>query len=104
MKYFVSIFILSIFAASSFSQIKSTESDSLPFVGKTFTQTSLSDTNDDAAISALIAKTGTGQTWDFTTLHNFFAASTATYEIQAGTSGVPDGGTAAFHSATHVIK
>ena len=104
MKYLFTFLFLSIFAGSSFSQLTFTESDILPLVGKIFSQTSFTDTNDDAAISALVAKTGTGQTWDLSTLHNYYAASTATYEVQAGTSGIPDGGVAAFQSATHVVK
>jgi hypothetical protein len=104
MKYIISVLFLSLLTTLSYSQLQLTESDFTALVGKTFTQTSFSDTNDDAAISALVAKSGTGQTWDLSALQNFYAASTATYEVQAGTAGVPDGGVAAFQSATHVIK
>ncbi|MEP7234889.1 MAG: T9SS type A sorting domain-containing protein [Ignavibacteriota bacterium] len=104
MKYFVSILLLCCFGGRSFSQIKFTESDILPLVGIEFTQTSFSDTNDDASITSLIAKSGQGQTWDLSSLQNYYPASTSSYIVQAGTAGIPDGGEPAFKSATHVIK
>ena len=104
MKYFVTVLLLITSASVSFSQTTLTESDLTAFVGTVFSQQSFSDTNDDAAITALVNKTGAGQTWDLSALTNYNSSGSGTFSMQAGTAGVPDGGVSAFQSATHVIK
>ncbi len=81
--------LLCVFTISASAQTI-TRADFLSRVGIEYTSTSYNGDTDtpnfEAIVDALIAKSGTGQTWDMSTI-TYVAAGQSTTTVQAGTSG-----------------
>jgi len=103
MKYLATALLLSFIVSSSSAQLTFTKSDYLSYMGGSNTETTY-QSSDVTGLSTLIAKTGSGQTWDFS--GRTYDAGTVgsngtllTYPGGAAMANDPD-----FITATHVIK
>src|SRR5688500_4532783 len=102
MKRLLPILLLCISALPALAQLTITSSDYLALVGEEKSRMN-NTSQDQTAVSTLIGKSGSGQTWDMSNV-NFTPAGTTTAIILAGTSGTPGATDPAFVNATHVVK
>lgn len=102
------LLLLSLLLIATLAQAQTiTKADFLSRVGIQYTSTEYTaDTNSpnmNAIIDALVAKSGTGQTWDLSAL-TYNNSGQSTSVLQAGTSGATGAEDPAFSSSNYVTK